>query len=72
MDKDQQNNMLLAAKELFEQKGISQEETQAYLEEIFVKAFERDGRFNIDEPIPEGKVVASIDLDKGIIEVTRT
>lgn len=71
MDKKEQKSILIATKSLFEQKGISKDETEAYLEEVFVKAFERDGKTTFDDDIQEAKIKAKVSLDEGIIEVKR-
>ena len=54
MSKKTDSNFLLAIK-LFKDQGINEQESIEILKEVFVKAFSRDRRFNIDEPIPESE-----------------
>ncbi len=72
MNKEQKEQFLEALKTLLEQKQITKEEIKVYLEEVFVKAFQRDGKYDPENPIPEANIVAEVNIDEGTFTITRT
>ncbi len=67
-------NYISQLHEFLEQKGLTQEETKKYLEEVFKKAFEKDkdalSRYEEEEPEP-ANVEVSINLEDGSVSIKK-
>ncbi len=65
---------LLQLQEFLEQKGLTQEETKLYLEEVFRKAFEIDkdhlSKYEEEEPAP-AEVKIDINLEDGSVKIVK-
>ena len=71
MNKEMQEKFIAATSLLLEQKQITKEEIKEILEEVFVKAFQRDAKFDPEEPIPEAEITAEVNMDEGTFKIER-
>lgn len=69
MDKLDPKQLINLFDDLAKQKNLNRNEITSYLEEVFIKAFQRDRNFNTENPIPEASVDAKVDLDKAQFDI---
>ncbi len=69
MNKEDPKLLISLFENLGKKKDLNNNEIKSFLEDVFVKAFQRDKNFDTENPIPEANVTALVDLETGEISI---
>ncbi len=69
MNKEDPKLLISLFEDLGKKKDLNNNEIKDFLEDVFVKAFQRDKNFDTEDPIPEANVTALVDLETGKITI---